>query len=124
AGVMSVHRLVHWRVRDRADGEGWKAAGERAVELVAGWISGAKGPAKEEMDAVEARREHVLETLAAAERVGSMEGWTNLANELALHLWHRGEYAEARTLFERALIIDEKANGPEHPRVAVRLSNL
>ena len=38
AGVMSVHRLVHWRVRDRAEGEEWKAAGERAVELVSGWI--------------------------------------------------------------------------------------
>ncbi len=35
-----------------------------------------------------------------------------------------GQPAEARPLAERALAIDEAAYGPDHPTVAIRLSNL
>ena len=36
----------------------------------------------------------------------------------------QGKYDEAVLLFKRALAIDEKALGAEHPQVAVRLNNL
>ncbi len=36
----------------------------------------------------------------------------------------QGRYAEAEPLFKRALAINEKALGPEHPRVATSLNNL
>ncbi len=36
----------------------------------------------------------------------------------------QGKYAEAEPLYKRALAIDEKALGPEHPNVANDLSNL
>ncbi len=35
----------------------------------------------------------------------------------------QGRYAEAEPLFQRALAIDEKALGPEHPDVAASLEN-
>ncbi len=35
----------------------------------------------------------------------------------------QGRYAEAEPLFQRALAIDEKALGPEHPDVAQSLEN-
>jgi len=39
-------------------------------------------------------------------------------NNLALLYAQQGKYAEAEPLFKRALAIDEKALGPEHPDVA------
>ena len=36
----------------------------------------------------------------------------------------QGRYAEAEPLYKRALAISEKALGPEHPDVAIRLNNL
>ena len=36
----------------------------------------------------------------------------------------QGRYAEAEPLYKRALAIDEKALGPEHPEVAISLNNL
>jgi tetratricopeptide (TPR) repeat protein len=36
----------------------------------------------------------------------------------------QGRYAEAEPLYKRALRIDEKALGPEHPDVAIDLNNL
>ena len=37
--------------------------------------------------------------------------------------WKRGKYAQAEPLFQRALVISEKALGPEHPDVAKVLEN-
>ena len=36
----------------------------------------------------------------------------------------QGELAEARECFERALKIDEKVYGPDHPTVAIDVNNL
>ena len=36
----------------------------------------------------------------------------------------QGEYDEAKPLYERAIAIDEKALGPDHPGVATDLNNL
>ena len=45
-------------------------------------------------------------------------------NNLALLYDTQGKYAEAEPLYKRALEIDEKALGPDHPSVAVSLNNL
>ena len=44
-------------------------------------------------------------------------------NNLALVYQAQGRYAEAEPLHKRALRIDEKALGPEHPDVAQSLEN-
>jgi Tfp pilus assembly protein PilF len=36
---------------------------------------------------------------------------------------NQGKYAQAEPLYRRALVIDEKALGPEHPQVAAVLEN-
>jgi nephrocystin-3 len=47
------------------------------------------------------------------------------ANELAYYLSHEFSiYKEAQPLMEKALQIDEKIYGPDHPNVAIRLNNL
>jgi tetratricopeptide (TPR) repeat protein len=58
-------------------------------------------------------RNHVLEPTA-----------TMIMNQLALWLRNRAEHGEAEPLFRRALAVDEKSFGPEHPNVARDLNNL
>ncbi len=45
-------------------------------------------------------------------------------NELGYFLLNAGLHADAKTLMERALVIDEENHGIEHPKVAHRLNNL
>ena len=45
-------------------------------------------------------------------------------NNLGLLLKEKGDYAGAEPLYRRALAIDEKALGPDHPDVAIDLNNL
>ena len=45
-------------------------------------------------------------------------------NNLAALYDDQGRYAEAEPLYKRALAIDEKALGPDHPDVALSLNNL
>jgi tetratricopeptide (TPR) repeat protein len=49
---------------------------------------------------------------------------TGIMNELALWLDNRAQHGEAEPLYRRALAIDEKSLGPEHPAVSIRLNNL
>jgi tetratricopeptide (TPR) repeat protein len=43
---------------------------------------------------------------------------------MAMLYQDQGRYADAETLYKRALIITEKAQGPDHPDVGNRLNNL
>ncbi len=49
---------------------------------------------------------------------------TTVLNNTALSLKEGGDYAGAEPLFRRALALDEKAQGPDHPTVATELNNL
>jgi tetratricopeptide (TPR) repeat protein len=44
-------------------------------------------------------------------------------NNLAALYYKQGHYAEAEPLYKRALAIDEKAIGPEHPRTKLIREN-
>jgi DNA-binding SARP family transcriptional activator/tetratricopeptide (TPR) repeat protein len=68
-------------------------------------------------------RPHLEAVLPAADAIG-LEQAAELWNELGVHLRHVADYPRARTALERALAIDERALGPEHPDVASDLSNL
>src|SRR5271166_3158485 len=58
-------------------------------------------------------QDHVLEPKA-----------TRIMNDLAVWLNNRAEHGEAEPLYRRALAIDEKSFGRDHPNVASRLNNL
>src|SRR5205085_593765 len=47
-----------------------------------------------------------------------------LLNQVGYYLDDRAQYTEAELLYQRALAIGEKALGPEHPNLAIRLNNL
>jgi tetratricopeptide (TPR) repeat protein len=122
--TLSMHRLIDLRVAHAADPERWITASRRGAEHVAAWIGRAAGPARAQLEALDAARPHVEEALGAAERAGAEPAWIRIAHGLALHLRHRARFEEARAWSERAL---EKAErpAPSSPHlVAVSLSNL
>jgi hypothetical protein len=111
-------------------------------ECVATWILGAVEPrqTRAEMEAVDARREHIDEALGAAKRIGSGLVWIRIANMLAIHVRNRARYDEslalfqqalalvykdvgqpaaARPLYERAIAIAEARLPPDHPHLAL-----
>ena len=49
---------------------------------------------------------------------------TRIMNQLAVWLNNRAEHGDAEPLYRRALAIDEKSFGPDHPNVARGLNNL
>ena len=68
-------------------------------------------------------RPHVAAVAAAAQEAG-LKGAGTLWNESGYHLQMVADYVGARAAFERALAIDERAFGPEHPNVARDVNNL
>ena len=52
------------------------------------------------------------------------EPTARLFNQLGVLFDVKADYAEAEPLKRRALAIDEKSYGPDHPEVAIRLNNL
>jgi tetratricopeptide (TPR) repeat protein len=127
--TLSVHRLVHRRVRARAKAEhkdAWKVVLARGVACVATWIDGAVqlNQTRVQMEAVDAHREHIDQALAAAEAVGSESEWIRIADMLATHFHNRAWYDESLALFQQALTKAEKLTPPDLFRVADVLSDL
>lgn len=121
---VSLHRLVHLRVRERAAPEVWSEVTGRMVINIAEWVEGTVGATREQMEALEAQRAHIDKALCWAKERNEHAAWSMIANELALHLQHRADYRQARSLFRQALAMDETTFGPDHPMIAIRLSNL
>jgi hypothetical protein len=65
-----------------------------------------------------------LETAAMAADGAGLEQASMLWNNLGYYRKMTGDYAGARTVFERALARNEALHGPAHPSVALDLNNL
>ena len=121
---LSVHRLVQAVVRDRlADGDK-KAWAASAVVLV-----NAAFPYQREDPTTWAPSARLLpHALASADHVEALaaapEATGRMLNEVGLYLRLRAQLPEAKATLERALAIEAKAYGPDHPTVAIRLNNL
>ena len=59
-----------------------------------------------------------------ADDAGLAKPTARLMNELGLYWQARGQFREAEPLMRRALAIDERSYGPDHPNVASDLNNL
>jgi tetratricopeptide (TPR) repeat protein len=68
-------------------------------------------------------REH-LDFIARATEKAKLQQTGALWNNLGNHLWILSEYEGARSATEKALKIDKKVFGPDHPHVAIRINNL
>jgi tetratricopeptide (TPR) repeat protein len=68
---------------------------------------------------------HALAAAGHAEELGvAPENAGRLLNNCGLYLQTRGELAEAKSALKRAIEIDEKFYGPDHPNVATAVNNL
>jgi tetratricopeptide (TPR) repeat protein len=123
-GSIVVHRLVQAVTRDRLDEATAKAWAEAAVQLVHAALP---DPPQEHTNwpAMGMLLPHALAAAEAAERLGAgLETAATVLNQTALYYHVRATWAEAEPLYERALAIDEKTLGPEHPELASQLNNL
>jgi len=67
---------------------------------------------------------HALAVADHAEALTIGEPTGRILNQAGLYLKGRAQFADARRAYERALRIGEKAYGPDHPTVAIRVNNL
>jgi len=128
--TLRLHRLigafVRLRVYETDDGVGTelKESDTAAVAMSLGYASDAVWAKGYPLAGV-AYLPHLRQVMADLNTAGDQEMLlAHLMHNLA-NLWRdQGDYAEARPLLERALGIQERALGPDHPDVAVSLNNL
>jgi tetratricopeptide (TPR) repeat protein len=122
ARTISMSRLLHRRVRERADQDDLREMSHRGALCVSAWLEEKVDPTR--TLEVEARRAHVEEALLAAERGGAAIEWLAIAERFSAHLRHMALYPEARSLLERAVPRAERLDPPDPPRLAETLSTL
>jgi tetratricopeptide (TPR) repeat protein len=116
--ALVLHRLLAAAVRGVAADEGAQAAVEETIYVHANRLNLAGYPAP--LLAWQAHLRTVTE--AAWEREDRLAA--RLCSALDFHFGMIGEYVAALPYSERALAIDEKVLGPEHPDTARSLNNL
>jgi tetratricopeptide (TPR) repeat protein len=120
--TISVQRLVHRRVRERAEPDDFRDLSRRGALCVATWLEETVDPTR--TLEVETRRAHVDEALAAADRGGADLVWLTIAERIGAHLRHLALYPEARAVLERAVSRAERLDPPNPPRLAESLAAL
>ncbi len=118
-----VHRLVQDVTRRSLAGE----AQPRSLVEALDWIDAAfTGSALDVRNwpTLDPLAPHARAVTAHADAAGISEPTARLMNQLGLLLNAKALHAEAEPLMRRALAIDEKSFGPDHPDVATDLDNL
>jgi len=123
-GLLSVHRCVQAVTRDRLDEEGRKRWAGAAVKLLDGAFSFDENEVKT-WALCSPLLPHALAAAGHAEKLEvAHEVVGHLLNETGEYLRKIAEFTESKSALERALKIDEKTFGPDHPEVAIRINNL
>jgi tetratricopeptide (TPR) repeat protein len=123
AGNFTVHRVVQEVLRTRIPEGHRREWIERSLRLVNAY-------APFEADDVRTwpiwhlLRPHAARIIEEADGAGIPSPTGRLMSMLALLLLEKSLYAQAEPLMRRALQIGEDTLGPQHPTVAIRLSNL
>jgi tetratricopeptide (TPR) repeat protein len=118
-----MHRLVQDFAR-RAMTE--KRRGEALREAL-GWVDGAFAGDPSDVRSwpvLDPLAPHALAVARWADEAGIAEPTQTLLGEVGVLLSAKARFAEAEPLDRRALAIGEASLGPDHPNVAIRLSNL
>jgi tetratricopeptide (TPR) repeat protein len=118
-----VHRLVQDFAR-RATGEERRA---QALREALDWVNAAFAGEPHDVRSwlvLDPLAPHALAVGRHADAAEIAEPTARLFNQLGVLFEAKADYAEAEPLMRRALAIDEKSFGRNHPRVAIRLNNL
>ena len=116
-----MHRLVQELTRLRLGADGRRPRLEQALRLADAVAVGDPWDVRT-WPVWDALAPHVRVLVAHADEAGMAEPTARLMNELGLHSKSKALYAEAEPLMRRALAIDERVLGPDHPDVAIRAS--
>ena len=121
---LSIHRLVQAVTFDRLSEEGRKVWAEAAVGVVNKAFP--NEPSDVRSWPLCARLgTHAVQAVKHAEKLQvGMASTARLLNQLGMYSQGRAELDQAKDYFERALAIDEKVYGPEHPNVAIDANNI
>ena len=119
----SVHRLVLAVQVERIAPGARKAWVERTLAVVDDAATGDPRDVRTWLRWV-AIEDHILAVTAEGDKIGVAEPTAGLMNQLAVFLLCKAQFRKAEPLMRSALAIGEAAFAPEHPTVAVRLSNL
>jgi tetratricopeptide (TPR) repeat protein len=123
-GLFDVHRLVQTMVRDQMDNAARKTFAQAALKCIDDAFPFDSDDVRTWTDCARLL-EHARATTGETERLNIAPNETaRLMNQVGLYLQDLAELAEAKTLFERALKIDEATFGKDHPAVAIRVNNL
>jgi tetratricopeptide (TPR) repeat protein len=122
-GSFRIHRLVQEITRERCDERKDSASLVAMLEVVNRYPMG---------DPTDVRSWHLWEPLVAHVAAAGDRGdahsigtpTTRLMNQAALYWKQRIRFPEAERIFRRAIAIDERTLGPDHPQMAIGLSNL
>ena len=123
AGI-SVHRLVQEVMKGRLGDSSEQVFRVAKALIVAPWPKGNDGGDPRNWPTCRRLQPHAL---AILDQPDGPDGTDNPALLLSLvaHFFNaRAEYIAAEPLMRRALAIDEKSFGPDHPKVGIRLNNL
>jgi tetratricopeptide (TPR) repeat protein len=120
ASTLSIHRLVQAVLHDDIAPETATQWKQRAVSAISTSL-----PKIEQWNTWEARLPHALICVdwIKQEQMTSPSA-VHLLKLTGLYLSTRARYAQAQSLLEQALIIDEQVGGPEQIAVAIDLNNL
>ena len=134
AESFSVHRLLQAVCRDRLQMPGFsKKPGifgpqpfvAAAVKLVNDALPGDSPINVASWPVIQTLLPHAQSVATHAERLGiEPQATGRLLNHVGLYLRIRAEFAEAKSVLERAVSIGEQALGSDHPNVAIRVNNL
>jgi len=125
ADTLSVHRMVQAVARDRLAEDAHQTWAEAAVRLVDSAFPSGVIWDVQTWPRCARLLPHALEAAGHAEALEvASEATAHLLNEIGGYLWERAEFAKAKAVLERALTINEKVLGGEHPDTATSLNNL
>ena len=120
ASTLSIHRLVQVVLHDEMAPETATQWKQRAVSAISTSL-----PKIEQWSTWEARLPHALICVDwIKQEQMTFPAAVHLLKLTGLYLSTRARYAQAQSLLEQALVIDEQVGGPEQIAVAIDLNNL
>ena len=120
---LSLHRLVQAVIRGRLPENESKMSAEAALRVV-NRVFPNKANSPDTWGVCARLAPHALAVSGHAEELNvSLEVVGRLHNQLGAYLKGRGQFAEAKAAFGRALKIDEATLGLDHPEVAIDVNN-
>lgn len=124
AETISVHRLVQAVTRDRLDGDEKKKWAEAAIRIVNEAFPFDSDDVKT-WPVCSRLLPHALASAGHAETLDvALDSTGRLLNQIGIYLRGRAQFTDAKEMHQRALAIGEAVYGPDHPTVAIDVSNL